>query len=127
MIEQYFQIIAETISVFPVISSSQVTYDKRSAYVGFIRGEIFFVDGSCLHIREYVNVQSGTDRYMYSFHYQRRDHVLIFRYDNAPHYPDLDGFPHHKHLADDSVIAALPPPVLSLVLNEIQQQLLTNE
>jgi len=25
---------------------------------------------------------------------------LLFRYDNAPHFPDFTNFPHHKHLPD---------------------------
>src|SRR5215475_3294360 len=29
-----------------------ITYDKRSTYIGFIRGSIYFLDGSLLHLRE---------------------------------------------------------------------------
>jgi len=44
---------------------------------------------------------------------------LVFRYDNAPHFPDLAGFPEHKHAGTDVVPA--PAPDLSQVLREIDQ------
>jgi hypothetical protein len=34
----------------------------------------------------------------YSFHWQDEDNKMIIRWDNAPHYPNLATFPHHKHL-----------------------------
>lgn len=64
-----------------------MTYDKRSAYVGYLRGALFFLDGSRLHIREFVNVEHVIDRYMYTFHYQKADGTLVFRCDNTPHHP----------------------------------------
>ncbi len=57
----------------------------------------------------------------YRRHYQRADGRRVFRYDNAPHYPDLPGFPAHKH-EDDWVVPA-PAPDLSEVLQEIDGHL----
>lgn len=36
----------------------------------------------------------------YSYHYQGANKRLIFRYDNAEHHPELENFPHHKHIGD---------------------------
>ena len=33
----------------------------------------------------------------YTYHYQDRQNNLIFRYDNAPHHPEVSTHPHHKH------------------------------
>jgi len=33
----------------------------------------------------------------YSFHWQTGEGQLIKRWDNAPHFPNLPGFPHHIH------------------------------
>ena len=49
--------------------------------------------------------------------YLDRDGNLVFRYDNAPHYPHLSTFPAHKHVGG-SVVEAEPPD-LSDVLVEI--------
>lgn len=64
---------------------------------------------------------------MYSYHYQRADASLIFRYDDTPHYPELPDFPHHKHLSKDKVAAVTLPPDLAAVLNEIEYLRLDSE
>ena len=41
---------------------------------------------------------------------------LIFRYDNTPHYPALESFPHHKHLAPE-IIASEEPDLIDILLD----------
>ena len=62
MIEDYFRHIESLIANADIVHSSSITYDKRSTYIGFIRGNIYFLDGSLLHLREFVNVQHGVER-----------------------------------------------------------------
>lgn len=126
MIEAYFREISALISASPIIHSSTVTYDQRSTHIGFIRGDLHFLDGSRLHFREFVNVEHGTDRYMYVYQYQHSDDTLIFRYDNAPHYPDLPSFPHHKHDGNESNVVPVSAPDLGTVLSEIRQLISTS-
>ena len=57
-IEAYFQQIQEAIETCPVVQTFNVTYDKRGTYEGFIRGEIYFIDGSILHLREFVDAEA---------------------------------------------------------------------
>ncbi len=59
--------------------------------------------------------------YVYSFHYQRADSTLIFRYDNSPHFPNLPTFPAHKHTPDGVIPSAAPD--LADVLREIDERL----
>jgi hypothetical protein len=41
----------------------------------------------------------------YSFHWeQRRQHGKLYRWDNAPHHPQIATFPHHLHEGDESTI-----------------------
>lgn len=125
MIEDYFRRIATLIATAGIIHSSSITYDKRSTSIGFIRGDISFLDGSQLHLREFVNVEHGTERYMYAYHYQRPDGALVFRYDNTPHFPALATFPHHKHEASEANVVAASPPDLQAILTEIQSLMTT--
>ncbi|WP_423224712.1 toxin-antitoxin system TumE family protein [Candidatus Amarolinea aalborgensis] len=77
-----------------------------------------FPDHSQLQVVEKLIVKRYSlvkDRYAY--HFQRADGVLVFRYDNVPHHPEVKSFPHHKHVGD-TVIASVPPD-LSEVLREI--------
>ena len=55
-IEAYFQQVRDLVDACPVVQSSSITYDKRGTHEGFMRGEIYFVDASVLHLREFVDV-----------------------------------------------------------------------
>jgi hypothetical protein len=61
----------------------------------------------------------------YRYHYQRADGTLVVRYDNAPHHPDLLGFPNHKHTPTGTEPAE--PPDLSEVLKEIDKHVYPTE
>ncbi len=77
-----------------------------------------FWDGSLLQVEEALIVRAfAIVKIRYNYHYQRADGTQIFRYDNAPHYPDLPGFPEHKH--ERGAVLSAPAPDLSQVLNEV--------
>ncbi len=79
---------------------------------------IRFYDNSRLQIVEKLSVETyALIKTRYAYHYQDADGMLIFRYDNAPHHPEIETHPHHKH-DGDKVIAAYPPDI-SEVLQEI--------
>ena len=120
MIGDYFRKIEDLIARASFAHSSSVTYDKRSTYIGFVCGVIYFLDGSRLHFREFVNVQHGIDCYVYAYHYQSSDGDLVFRHDNSPHYRSLPGFPHHKHMGNEANVVPASPPDLGYILSEIQ-------
>ena len=98
-IEAYFQQLRETIDSCPIVSSFNVAYDKRGNYEGFIRGEVYLVDDSVLHLREFVDVEIGMDRLTYVYQYMDSAKRLVFRYDNTGHHKNLNlpTYPHHKH------------------------------
>lgn len=81
--------------------------------------EVRFSDGSRLSVTEQLVPVGKHDyhRVVYKFHYQDKDSNLIFRYDNAPHYPHLSTFPAHKHTR--GAIIEAEPPDLNDVLVEI--------
>ena len=73
---------------------------RKSEAILYLNLKIHFVNNSELHVREYLDA----DHRKYSFHWQSYNGDLITRWDNAPHFPDLITFPHHKHLASGEVI-----------------------
>jgi hypothetical protein len=124
LIDEYFQNVLQTLQASPYVKSHNVTFDRRSLTAGFIRGDVYFSDDSLLHFREFLNTESGIDRFTYVFHYQRADGGLIFRYDNAGHFPTLGNFPHHKHIeAEDRVVASAAVD-LAQVIREIEERLI---
>ena len=121
-IETYFQQVREAIDTCPVVQASNVAYDKRSTHEGFIRGEVYFVDGSILHLREFVDVEITIVRLTYVYHYTDTNLNFVFRYDNTGHHKkrNLPTYPHHKHEGDENNVVASPAPDLVAVLIEIE-------
>lgn len=119
MIDEYFQAIDALLATSPIVREYDVHFDKRSLSRGYLRGDVLFQDDSLLHVREFVSMGAETERMVYTYHYQRADGRLVFRYDNTPHYPDLPHAPHHRHDTSGEV-NGVQPPDLESVLQEIE-------
>ncbi|SEH05824.1 toxin-antitoxin system TumE family protein [Candidatus Venteria ishoeyi] len=79
-------------------------------------------DGSMLHIKQIVLEESN---FKYAYHWQDHSGNLICRWDNAPHWPEIASYPHHKHTMRDGmeiVIESLGGD-LTEVFTEIAEQL----
>ena len=46
-------------------------------------------------VREFIGVKD------YSYHWQNKEKMLITRWDNASHHPEIETFPHHVHEGDE--------------------------
>ncbi len=119
-IEGYFQSLQKIIAAATSITTSNITFEKRNAYIGFVRGDLYFADGSLLHFRELIDLRRVDVRSMYAYHYQHADRSLIFRYDNTKHFFELPHFPHHKHVGDETTVIPHRPPTLAAVIAEIE-------
>lgn len=122
LIETYFKQLQQAIEARAIIQSFNISFDKRGTYEGFIRGEVYFVDGSILHLREFVDVEISRQRLMYVYHYSDAAKKLVFRYDDTGHHQELQlpTFPHHKHTNHEDNIMASSAPDLSQVFDEIE-------
>ena len=121
-IEAYFQLVRDLVDACPVVQSSSITYDKRGTHEGFMRGEIYFVDASVLHLREFVDVETSVERLLYVYHYMDARQQLRFRYDNTGHHKQLNLFtyPHHKHEGSEQQVVPSSAPDLAAVLGEVE-------
>jgi len=117
LITEYFQQIESQLAGCMYLLEIDIHKDKRSLHIGIIEGKIIFIDESILHFIEFINVKQTTEVYKYSYHYQVLNGNLIFRYDMAPH-PEIETFPHHKHVQPNKLKAVLPPSLAS-ILDEI--------
>jgi len=121
LIEDYVQSLLKAAADSPIVSASNIQLDKRTNRSGLIRGDLFFLDGSRLYFRELVDIEDLVVRLMYSYHYQDGSAQLIFRYDDTPHHAEINSFPHHKHVDQESNVVASDPPGLVGVLGEIER------
>jgi hypothetical protein len=87
---------------------------------GLIRCRVHFWDGSFLDIYEVVSTEPGYPlRVHYAYTYLR-ENKCVFRYDNAPHHPEIETRPHHKHVGATEAVIASSQPTLSAVLAEAE-------
>lgn len=119
MIRTYFATLKETARNFKglrnfILLKEFVEHDK-----GFIRFKMKLKDDSEIHVFEYVKL--NIDVIDYSYHWQDKDKNLIMRWDNAPHHPQLDNFPHHIHKKNQ--IKTSKKPALINVLRIIEGHL----
>ena len=68
--------------------------EERRKHLVLRQCKALLVDYSYLHIREIWKAESLTK---YSYYWFTSGNQLIVGWDNAPHHPNLENFPHHKH------------------------------
>ncbi|AEA46526.1 toxin-antitoxin system TumE family protein [Archaeoglobus veneficus] len=95
MIEDYFEFLKKLALTSSVTKEIRVLREFCGTESGFIRFVVEFIDNSELHVFEHVDRNlRKTD---YSYHWQDKDRKLLLRWDNAPHHPEIETFPHHLH------------------------------
>jgi hypothetical protein len=94
--------------------SLEIKEEIRINKLAVITAHIVLINGSSLHIKEYIDANYGVERISYAYHYQDNRGKCIFRYDNAIHKPAL-GFKEHKHTKDESPIEAPLPDITDIV------------
>lgn len=91
--------------------------------LGLLRCDFVLWDGSKLAISESIDTSAGyPEKTDYTYHYARNEQT-VFRYDSAPHYPEIATFPHHKHIGAREEPVPASPPTLSAIFAEIEQYL----
>jgi len=103
--------------------SGKITSLASDDYNGLLRCRVLFWNESYLDIYEVVSTELGYPvkvHYAYTF---MQDEKPVFRYDNAPHHPEIKTHPHHKHVGDRETLSATPEPTLSQVLTEVEKLL----
>jgi hypothetical protein len=59
----------------------------------------------------------------YSFHWQRENGKLLYRWDNTPHHPEIRTHPHHLHIKEENNVKSSSPQELQNILNFIEQKI----
>ncbi len=95
MIGDYFEFLKKVANKNPEVEKFRLIREFIGIKKGFIRFAIELRDGSELHVFEYID--SNLHKLDYSYHWQDKEKRLITRWDNAPHHPEIETFPHHIH------------------------------
>jgi len=80
-----------------------------------LRIRIRFQTGHMLEINESITGEKDQIIHLgYRYHFQDRRNSLVFRYDNTPHFPELETYPHHKHLSG-GIIPIYQPSIIEVI------------
>ncbi len=118
MIGVYFNQLEQILQQFPSIQSYTLTKKIYNSKQGFMKGSIAFNNSYKLDFVEVKNTEKSA-KIKYRYQYMDSRQALVFRYDNAPHYPHMKTFPHHKHLPEGEEESS--EPTLEMVLLEVMQ------
>lgn len=91
-----------------------------------IKGKILFIDGSTLFFKQII---LGDSKFKYAYHWENERGELICRWDNAPHWPKVITYPHHKHINDGTgkVVVESIGGDLEEILGEISSRLISDK
>ena len=119
MIQKLITDIEKTIRSSPIVLSSSIHhYFDAAAESVYLKGRLTFIDSSVLDLAIFAFESYDAPTIdKYRFQYMSGLEKIVFRYDNAPHHPEIESFPHHKHLSG-KVSPSLMPSIAD-ILNEI--------
>ena len=107
MIEQYLRELDELISTSPKVIDVEIirrsVWDTELEKIALYRYRLKMSDRSLLELTERLVEEKGVlSKKKYRHHWQSHDGQVIKRWDNAPHHPEIDTFPHHLHDGSES-------------------------
>jgi hypothetical protein len=126
VLNQYLHRLYDTIISRGYVEIERLDFDKLPGRQGIIEGRLKFHNGSLLEFDEVIILRNEQIVMLrYAYHYQNESAEVIFRYDNAPHYPNILTYPYHKHVGS----AVEPAKILDLsdILREIEQLIFNAE
>lgn len=111
--EDYLALVKSFIALCPEIITFQILREEILGNKGLWRYRLTLKNNSFLEMFEFFEVQlTEINIIKYSFHWQTKEGKLIKRWDNAPHHPEIETFPHHLH--DDTEDSVFPYTPISL-------------
>ena len=123
-IKEYVGRILSSFSANPYVESQSISCQERPPDGAYLSGLVTFIDGSQLHIKEFILFDSTGARVVkYGYNYLDKEGDLIFRYDNAldPMARGLSSYPEHRHAVDG--LSPATRPLFEEVLEEISEHM----
>lgn len=120
---EYLDSVKERLLTDPLVAEFHIRRERHTLVDAHLRVRASLADGSLLEFSEYVErtLEGWMQVTVYSYHWERADGELLYRWDNTPHFPNLPGFPHHVHDGRAGATLAGKPMDVFAVLDYIQQ------
>lgn len=104
-IQDYFDQIKLKLVESEIIESFQVRKERVTTTDGYVRIRGNLTNGDMIEFSEYCRFHKEVVTQEYTFHWQDPKGKLIKRWDNANHHPEVENFPHHVHINEESNIS----------------------
>lgn len=124
--QSYLDLIRFRLATSTAIVEVNIVKERASENQGQFRARLRLHNGDFLEISEYFRIKEEevqTVEYRFQWMDPAKE-TLRKRWDNAPHYPKLPGFPHHIHIGNSGeVIAGFPlniPQFIELFEHEVE-------
>lgn len=127
-VDEYLETLKTLLLTHPLVKDFHVVGERRTATDAHLRVRAKLVKGFLLEFSEYVQHTIGDIQVItYSHHCTDADNNLFSRWDNTPHFPQLEGFPHHRHIGNPETVRPHSPMDIFRVLDKIAKLLPGNE
>ncbi|RLD61705.1 MAG: hypothetical protein DRJ05_01995 [Bacteroidetes bacterium] len=118
-IDSYFSRTEQIIADFDIVVRQKSEKIKTDDNFGVFKGSLYFEYGRLEFIEVIKIVSNIPIKTKYKYHYLADNNVMIFRYDNVKHHPQVVTYPHHKHIPDE--IIPCDEPNFLVILTEIKE------
>jgi len=124
-IAEYFESVKDCILTDSSVIDFKVLKLVDRSNTGHLRARVSFSNNSVLEFSEFIEQSANNEIRLvtYSYHWSHENGHLIRRWDNAPHFPNLDNFPHHIHNGRTDEVTPGKPINIFEVLDEIVSSL----
>lgn len=120
----YLVHIKALIVVSPQIVHWTIVREESVDDIGLLRYKVVLQDGAFAEMFARFRIVAGQANVSkYSFHWQRSDGQLLKRWDNAPHHPEIETFPHHLHDGSENNVQPSSPITAEQFLEAITAEL----
>ena len=131
MIEAYLQGIDALLSASSLVRDVEIVRrtirDTEFEKVLHYRYRVLLANGDFIEMTERaLEAQGRLEVTKYRHHWQDRHSRVLKRWDNAPHYPAINTFPHHLHDGTEDYVVPHPAitglEVLQYILETVEAQ-----
>lgn len=126
-VRDYYRSVLQLLTTSTVVTGQRVEFDEQDVSVAYLKGSVSLLDGSTLFFAQYVQIEGTSsdqiNRKKYRYHWQAANGETRYRWDNAPHHPNLATFPDHVHVGADEQERESNPVDLWRVISEIEKEI----
>jgi len=105
-----------------LVENFRIIRERTTSTDGHLRVKLGLSNGFEMEFSEYVQMDTDGNILVatYSYHCMNLMGPSVIRWDNTPHFPDLSGFPHHKHIGPNELAESGYPMNIFKVFIEIE-------